>query len=102
MFEGLDEVEIKPKFYRDGFYYNRLEQIAWVEYGGKAFLYKPSLFLYELNLANHIPLSPKEREAIKFLYNRSLKSKKLKKLFDLDSDWKNLRNIRYNTLLHLS
>ena len=92
-------LEIKPKFNREGVYYNRYEDIAWVELQGKAWLIKSSYFLYDLKMYNHKPLTNKSAEAIRTLINAGIKNKELKELLYTDILYKELRRIRIGAML---
>ena len=79
--------EITPKFYRNGWYYNRMEDLAWKELNGRAWLDMDSnMFKYALKIQNHKPLLNKEREAITLLINNKLTDRKLKNLLFMDND----------------
>ena len=92
-------LEIKPKFNREGVYYNRYEDIAWVELQGRAWLIKSSYFLYDLKMYNHKPLTNKSAEAIRTLINAGIKNKELKELLYTDILYKELRRIRIGAML---
>lgn len=92
-------LEIKPKFNREGVYYNRYEDIAWVELQGRAWLIKSSYFLYDLKMYNHKPLTNKSAEAIRTLINAGIKNKELKELLYTDILYKELRRIRIDAML---
>ena len=92
-------LEIKPKFNREGVYYNRHEDIAWVELQGRAWLIKSSYFLYDLKMYNHKPLTNKSAEAIRTLINAGIKNKELKELLYTDILYKELRRIRIGAML---
>ena len=85
-------LEIKPKFNRDGFYYNRHEGVAWIELQGRAWFYdKPSYFLYSLKMLNHKPLTDKCVLAIKDLIRAGIKNKELNELLYTDTCYKQTR-----------
>jgi len=105
-------MQIQPIFKRDGLYLDRLcggkgeyqgnvkhAKLCWVEYdnGTKAALYEVKMFRHELGLENHRPLSIKERGAIMTLIQGGLASKQLKELYYLDTQWRDLRNIKRDT-----
>ena len=92
-------VEIKPKFNRDGLYYNRHEDIAWLERNGRAWLMKSSYFLYDLKMFNHRPLTDKCVEAIRNLIRAGIKNKELNELLYIDTQYKELRRIRIGAIL---
>ena len=92
-------LEIKPKFNREGVYYNRYEDIAWVELQRRAWLIKSSYFLYDLYLYIHKPLMYKSAEAIRTLINAGIKNKELKELLYTDILYKELRRIRIGAML---
>ena len=78
--------EITPKFYRNGWYYNRMEDLAWKELNGRAWLDMDSnMFKYALKIQNHKPLLNKEREAITLLINNKLTDRKLKNLLFMET-----------------
>ena len=92
-------LEIKPKFNREGVYYNRHEDIAWVELQGRAWLIKSSYFLYDLKMYNHRPLTNKSVDAIQTLINAGIKNKALSELLYTDTLYKELRRIRISAML---
>jgi len=70
--------EISPKVHRDGWYYNRFENISWIELGGRAFLDPgPDAFLYELEFLDvGCPfLTCKQYAALKLLRQDGMLSK---------------------------
>ncbi len=95
-------VEITPKFYRNGWYYNRLENISWKELNGRAWLDdKCNIFKYNLELQNHRPLLQKERNSIIILRKNKLASKKLKHLLYIDNCVLELKTLRQTTKKHM-
>ena len=67
------DLKTQPIFNRDGWYYDRMTKLSWIEFNGKAKLDdNPSYFIYTLKHESHKRLSSKERDAIKVLmsYNR--------------------------------
>lgn len=92
-------VEITPKFNRDGLYYNRYEDIAWLERNGRAWLMNASYFLYDLKMFNHKPLTEKCVEAIRNLIRAGIKNKELNELLYIDTQYKELRRIRVGAIL---
>lgn len=93
-------VEIKPKFNRDGLYYNRYENIAWLECNGRAWLMEARYFLYDLKIYNHKPLTEKCVGSIRNLIRAGIKNKELNELLYTDTQYKELRRIRIGALLH--
>ena len=92
-------VEIKPKFNREGIYYNRYENVAWIERDNRAWLSNSSYFLYDLRMLNHKPLTEKSAEAIRVLIRAGIKNKELTELLYTDEAYKSVRNTYVNTLL---
>lgn len=83
-------------FRRQGFYYDRMQKVAWVEVqlAGKWIAYTmPRLeeqFKYDLSLMNHHPLLPKEVEAFRII--RRMLPRKVREMLYLDRSWKEIRN----------
>jgi len=93
-------VEIKPKFNRDGRYYNRYENIAWIELKGRAWLESnPSCFLYDLKMFNHKPLTDRCVLAIQDLIRAGIKNKALSELLYTDTLYKELKRVRIGAIL---
>ena len=90
--------EITPKLRRNGWYYNRLEDISWIEVDGRAWLEdNPSMFKYSLDLLNHEILSTKLKDALLTILRSSIKlknKKELHKLLVMDANLRELREIR--------
>lgn len=88
-----DLVEIKPIVGKEGWYYDRELKTAWFEYGDRAFVDSaPDMFIYELSLENHRPLSQAERDAILLLMRSKIADRKLRDLYYLDEQWRQLRD----------
>jgi len=49
---GYPLTEINPRFFRDGTYFDRDTQEAWVEYKGRAFSVPKSEFKYQYDILN--------------------------------------------------
>ena len=85
--------------FRSGIYYNRYENVAWIERDNRAWLSKSSYFLYDLRMLNHKPLTEKSAEAIRVLIRAGIKNKELTELLYTDEAYKSVRNTYVNTLL---
>jgi len=70
--------EIKPVFGRDGLYYSRETKESWAEREGRAWSYKPSMFLHKLKMFDHSPLPNRVVEAIKTLQAYNVCPKELR------------------------
>ncbi len=93
-----DYEEITPIFQRNGWYYDRKEDFAWIEVNGRAWRDKRTDdFLYRLSIQNHRPLADVERQAIEALMRRNMCPKALRKLYRLDENVRHLRSIRLDT-----
>jgi len=86
------KTKIDPVFNRDGWYYDRVKKVSWLEMGGEAWQdERTGDFLYRLELLGHSPLSKVELKAIKTLRNRNICPKSLRKLKYTDYCWKQNR-----------
>lgn len=96
-----DLPEISPIIGKNGWYYDRDSKSAWFEYKGRAFVdSSPDMFLYELSLENHRPLSIAERTAILILIRNRRADRKLKDLYYLDEQWRQLRQVVRESAYH--
>jgi hypothetical protein len=77
--------EIRPIIGREGHYYDRVNNFAWVEFDKKAFVdLTPESFVYELKMLNHTPLPAKVKQAIKVLKHYNACPTDLKELIYTD------------------
>ncbi len=96
---GADYREIPCVFGRDGWYYDRASKLAWVEFGGHAYLDKRNDdFLWHLKCLNHKPLSDVERAAIRTLQIYGICPPALHELIYADDNERMLRGIRRDGL----
>lgn len=66
--EDMRYVKTLPVYNRNGYYYNRLDRVAWFEVDGSAYLCpRPDDFLYGLSLLNAPYWRQVEREALEVL-----------------------------------
>jgi len=69
--------QVPPVFNRDGWYYDRHQQISWVEIGGMAFLDRGrDMFLFELEIQSGPFLSDAEYETLKSIWHLLSKQQK--------------------------
>ena len=77
--------ELRPIIGRDGWYYDRVNNFAWFEIEGRAFVdLAPEDFVYELKMLNHKPLTKAEKMAILTLVHYNNCPKSLKELMYVD------------------
>lgn len=92
-FRDCVDKEITPVFGKDGIYLDRIEKKAWVENKGKAYLYRYCSVLYEFHLLDHTPLMPETAKAIRHLIKEGIADRNLKRLYQLDCEWKELQEV---------
>jgi hypothetical protein len=93
-------VEITPKLNRSGRYYNRHENISWIEMSGRAWLEShPDQIKYEIEAFNHRPLTAKVVEAGRVILRSGIKNEALRKLLYVDECWKECKNIKTRSKL---
>jgi hypothetical protein len=87
--------KIPPVFHRPGWYYDRKADQSWIETVHGCWLdYRPDDFLFQWQMANHKPLPEKVREAIETIMAYNLCPKELRRLFQVDNDWRELTSVR--------
>jgi hypothetical protein len=91
-----------PIFKRNGWYFNRLANISWIEVEFNGIFYcalekSSKMFKYELELLSHSPLLNNQIKAIRTILMYK-DNKDLRKLLYTDRNWKDLRDIKRDGL----
>ncbi len=75
--------EIPPVFNRDGYYYDRIRKLCWIECNGRAWLYDAGSFLYELKCLTALerPFTQSEISSIRNLLHRCTRKDRIHKKY---------------------
>lgn len=82
---------IYPLVGKDGYYYHRPSNIAWMEYNGIARVFEVVDFKNTFDYYDHIPLTTESRNAIKVLIQNKIYPKGLRTCYANDSHILELR-----------
>lgn len=102
-FSKCGDVQIDPIIGRNGYFYDRIGNWAWIEYNGVAYTYDESRFKYDLMMLSVKPLSNADKRHIIGMIDAGLGNiKEFKFLLSRDRHRVEMRNIHRRGLKYLA
>jgi hypothetical protein len=90
-----EEDRIAPVFNRDGYYWDRLRGLTWLEIGGEAWWYmSPTQFRFDLQHSDgNNRIHDRAFRAIKVLMEEGLADRRLREVFSVERVMRDLRSV---------